>query len=824
MSDSTFLPQFSPQWADPEKLEAILVQREDLLRDSVAKVRESILTDSKHHLLFVGSRGSGKSHLVTLIQHRLRQDAKLATKMRIAWLNEDETATNFLRLLILIYRSLSERYPDEFPEATIQNLMGKDPTTARDLLEQRLVADLKGKTAVVILENLDSLFHHLPPGEQLAWRAFLQNHPVFATVGTAQALFKEVSNRDEPFFGFFDTSHLKPLTVDEARTLLEKIATLQKRHEVLAFLKTPTGRSRVIAIRALAGGNPRLYVIFSELLTQAKDLDDLVRPFEEMVDRQLTSYYQERLRWLSPQQREIIQLLCRNRHPVPVKNIAEGLFTTHNSITGQLKQLREMGYLISRPRGREVFYELAEPMMRLAIQVKETHDRRPLSLIVDFLRIWYEREELENRLAECNAESRFTAYFGEAHRLTELEGNSLRLNYLRSEVDGIDLENCTDEQIDCLRSLAQESDDAVAWNDLGIALYCRGHSSEAVEMWSRVVGMRTAPVSEMVKALCNRGVVHSDAGRRDEAIEDYRRAIELPNVSPYYLAVVLNNRGVGHSQAGRADEAIRDYTHVIEMSGAPVDQVSKARFNRGVKYAEEGRPDEAIIDFSCVIELPDVPVRLVAQALYNRGVTRDQLDEEMADYTRVIELPDAPVELVVMALNNRGTLFQGEQNWAAAINDFQRLLSMPSAPEIEDVLNRGRLAHVGKASVTAVFAESSDPSRWSGRIASFLKGFANHNALKLLGEALVKYLPQIGASALNHSAWDAWANTWEREWQAFRSELPEEHRDDLTIPLRLLRVGIDYLKAEDEGELLALPLEERRILREALELPPEKTS
>ncbi|HQZ29603.1 MAG TPA: hypothetical protein PK648_15770, partial [Verrucomicrobiales bacterium] len=340
-SERPFLSHFSPQWTDPEYLEAILVQREDLLAESVASVRDSVLTDRRHHLLFIGPRGAGKTHFVTLIQHRLSQDTALDDRMRVAWLNEDETATSFLRLLIAMYRSLSERYPEEFPATTISALTGKDPLVAQEQLIRDLLRDLDGRVVVCLMENLDSLFRSLSLAEQRNWRAFLQNHPVIVTVGTAQALFDGIADHDEPFFGFFDTRHLQPLSVDEARDLLERIATLQGRTDLAEFLRTPIGRARVDAIRALAGGNPRLYLIFSDLLVNAAALDDLVRPFEEMVDRQLTSYYQERLRWLSPQQREIVQFLCRASSPVPVKHIAEGLFTTHNSITGQLKQLRE---------------------------------------------------------------------------------------------------------------------------------------------------------------------------------------------------------------------------------------------------------------------------------------------------------------------------------------------------------------------------------------------------------------------------------------------------------------------------------------------------
>ncbi len=81
----------------------------------------------------------------------------------------------------------------------------------------------------------------------------------------------------------------------------------------------------------------------------------------------------------------------------------------------------------------------------------------------------------------------------------------------------------------------------------------------------------------------------------------------------------------------------------------------------------------------------------------------------------------------------------------------------------------------------------------------------------------MKQLPAIAASPLNHAAWDAWADAWE----AARAALPTQDQDQLDIPLRLLRTGIAWLKTKDDAHLLTLPSEERRLLREAPNLPPE---
>jgi tetratricopeptide (TPR) repeat protein len=817
-SEHPFISHFSPQWTDPKYLEEILVQRGDLLSESVASVRDSVLTDQRRHLLFIGPRGAGKTHLVTLIQHRLSQDAALTDRMRIAWLNEDETATSFLRLLMAIYRSLSERYPKEFPAETISKLAGKDPKTAEEQLTRDLLQNLDGHIIVCLMENLDCLFRSLSMAEQRNWRAFLQNHPVIVTVGTAQALFDGIADHDEPFFGFFDTRHLQPLSVDDARDLLTRIAKLQKRFDLADFLGTPTGRARVDAIRALAGGNPRLYLIFSDLLVNAAALDDLVRPFEEMVDRQLTSYYQERLRWLSPQQREIVQFLCRANSPVPVKHIAEGLFTTHNSITGQLKQLREFRYVDSHPLGREVLYELAEPLMRLALQVKETHDRRPLALIVDFLRIWHEQKELADRLAQCPADSPARAYLETAHQLL-LSGPNLRHELFRRDLDLLEPEQCDEIALEKARAVAQDGqvDDLMR---LGRIMIARKKWDEAIQVFTKLIEHEKSTPANVAMALRLRGSAHYSAGRLDQAMRDYTSTIEQPGALSEEIAKALYFRGAAYAQAGRTVDAIADYSRVIELRSSSAEMIAEALNNRGYCQDNVERTAEAIADYTRAIELQGAPPEIVAKALLNRGIAyweAGRTVEEIKDYTHAIEMPGALSPDIAWALNNRAVRYAAQGKHESVLRDLRLLFTLPDENVTQDICTP-RLQYWTCEVATAIFAVTTDAARWSELLTEFAGHFARFNGLPQLGEAAVKHLPTLASSPLNHTAWDAWIEAWE----AARASLPTENQDQLDIPLRLLRTGIAWLKDKNDAHLLTLPREERRLLREALNLPPEK--
>ncbi len=347
--------------------------------------------------------------------------------------------------------------------------------------------------------------------------------------------------------------HLKPLSVDEAIELLRKIAQLNSDTELEAYLGTPRGRARIHAIHHLAGGNHRLFIVLSELLSK-EPLDQLVQPFEKMVDEQLTPYYQERLRWLSPLQRRIVELLCQVGQPIPVKQIAERLFVAHTTATPQLKQLREMGYVVSTQRGREALYELAEPLMRLSMQVKETGRAEPLGVIVDFLRVWYDREELAGRVEEALAD--YTSASESA------EASSTRLQALRLRAEGCAHLGKTAEAIEDLRRVIEDPE--ATEGDVAAALTLRGelrataNSAEAaLADLTRALGLAALSAEDRARAFTARAYSLAREGRIDEAIRDYEQAAELPQGSAPWSTMAKYMLTILHLGADRLQDAVR---------------------------------------------------------------------------------------------------------------------------------------------------------------------------------------------------------------------------------------------------------------------------
>ena len=232
MRDS-FISSFTPSMMSSKNLEAIFVQREKLVGDIVAGVRESATTGNKHYRLLVGMRGIGKTHTIALIYHRLREEADLQDKLLIAWLKEDGWGiSSWLDLQIQIFQSLSNLYPEEYQNKlaveveALYELSSEEATIKGEIILKEFIDN---KTLLLLTENLDKIFAGLKDKGQKKFRAYLQNHNFVTIVVTSQSLFNGVTSKKSPFYGFFNPDNLDKLTLIEATNLLNKIARIKRR-------------------------------------------------------------------------------------------------------------------------------------------------------------------------------------------------------------------------------------------------------------------------------------------------------------------------------------------------------------------------------------------------------------------------------------------------------------------------------------------------------------------------------------------------------------------------------------------------------------------
>jgi tetratricopeptide (TPR) repeat protein/DNA-binding transcriptional ArsR family regulator len=634
MNESGFISVFTPSRTSLADLEFIFVQREALLADAVERIQESASTNNKHHLLFIGPRGCGKTHLITLLVHRLSQQAALDDCLHIAWLHEDETSTCFLEFLIRIYRALCKRYPLSYTEDNLEPFYELSPQKAETALSAFLLKQIAGKTLLVLVENLDALFESLGETELRKLRAYIQEHPYFCLVATAQKLVEDISRRENTFYGFFQIEHLQNLSVNDATLLLFKIAELQQQYDLAAFLHTPTGKARVLALHHLAGGNHRIYIVLSQFISK-DNIDALLIPFSKMID-EMTPYYQERIRWLPPQQRKIIELLCDSSRPISVKNLAKRLFASPQSISSQLANLRDKGYVQSMSRGRESLYEISEPLMRLCVEIKENQSSKPIMLLVDFLRVWYDADNLQKHLQNCGGTIQANHYLQTALDHNRLFGN--------------------------LRSRLLIDDCHQLFNDIQLAQWLpeiedlAGQSEElalAYKEW------RQGDAEQALQSLC-------------EITRDTERFSKKTILSAFRLALKVAE------DYKKTELLISIFSNVLAISNLSDDEVIVALVNRGLMYARQDNFDAAVLDLSTTLNTTKISINVKALILLSRGLSYQHLEEfdlAQADYSAVIALGVSGNARIQDAHLLRGRLYGLKEDYKNAVTDFDTAFS-----------------------------------------------------------------------------------------------------------------------------------------------------
>jgi len=807
-----------------EMLEAIFVQRQELAADTVARVRESVLNGNKHYMLFVGPRGCGKTHFVSLIYHRLKTIDDLGDKLRVAWLNEDKTSTTVLDLNRRIYETLNKHYPDEFPADQLNVIYDQDPAEASAYLQELLNDRLADKSALVIIENLDAMFRNLGRAGQHEWRSFLQESGKFTVLATAQQLFPGVSDRNLPFYGSFQTSYFKPLSVPEGIDLLKNIAEQQEDKELAAFLATPEGRSRVRTLHHLSGGNHRVYVVFSEFINR-KSLDELVTPFEETLD-ELTPYYQERLRWLTPQQRMIVEHLCTSDRALPVKEIARSLFATNQTISKQLKELKQKRYVRSAQRGRESLYELTEPLMRLAMELKENRGG-PVRLIVDFLRVWYSRKELQNRLRLLSDTERMERIHVES-AIEKLESGeeNLRIHTLRSDIEHladqgdeagvreaveeltVELIGSTDDKLRQAGLLMKLASQLYRWEQHVTALDV---INEAVEL---------APEDASVHS--ERGYILSALRRYEEALAEHDKAIEQDPTNTSRRPA----RGVVLCSLERFQEAVSEFDVVLEENAdsvfawdwkaralsnlrrfddalAAIDEAIKREderssfwFVRGWILKEAGRLAEAVDAYSKGIEInPDDAACFNnrAVALYTLG-RNDEALESVAE-SLCLRPNDATTSFT------RVEIMLSSGHWERGWLEIEKCLQQ-FPPQTEP-------SNSAQFVIQVIFRSTQRQELWTERIAKLCDIFDGADALAYVGEGLVRTLRFSEIEQASSEVLSRWQAAWHQVGDQY---------DELSFSLRLFDAGIEFLKTREPNELLDLPVEQRAILEQLFDI------
>ncbi|NMQ18874.1 tetratricopeptide repeat protein [Candidatus Competibacter phosphatis] len=842
---------FTPSQSDPETLEDLFVAREKLAQRILDGIQESATGANKHQRLLIGPRGIGKTHLVALLHHRVRRDAELDDRLRIAWLPEDPYIAGYHNLLLLILQTLQQTYALETLRQRLEDVLDlEDANQAEPLLEQLLVEFVGDKTLLLIVENLDDLLANLKETGQRKLRAFLQNHPITTLLATATSLSEAVAERENTFHGFFKIHTLDPFTVEDAVRLLTRMAQRAGSDDLANALCSPMGRARVRAVHYLAGGNPRIYVVFYDFLTR-ESLDDLVRPFMKLID-ELTPYYQARMDRLAPLQRSIIDIMRRLRGAVTIKEIARQAMNTSQTISAQLGKLKDLGYVIQAAAlGRSNYYELREPLMRFCLEVKEQRGRT-VELFVQFLRVWYSATELA-RLAPDGVISLEQTHLREAMQRAQSELDPV-CSMLKTDFQTYLIAGNHQAALEAAElAIQRDNDDKESWFCKALCLEKLDHDlEEQLACWRQV----TEIDPENGLAWLSQEIILSQLGRFEEALLASAKALVLKADNYFFnISHAWSLKRVGrHAEAqtyfdkapeligepktahawiqsglvwvmDRPEEALRAFGKALELNPRAIDSwgfiwdlfEEQGRYRLWHRMAEQMTallPEEPIFWFSFGIANAELGRYEAALTAYDRAL---KIDPELnkkgipADLHRTVVLSNlgrhtAALEVLESTPAPASEIIQFRHDLVHADTLMWLDRWEEGCAELDDVLNRfapGLWTGWDLYIITKLIRGTQNPAIWKRFISVWLELFARHERLTKLGQGLVWRIRALTLPWISDSVARAWHDTW----QELAGDLEE-----MALPLRLLKAGVDYKATRNPQVLLALAQEERRLL------------
>ena len=379
---------FNPGSMKLKDLENLLVGKEK----EVSTLVNQIATAAKEKTappqnLVIGPRGYGKTHLLNVVYHHLIKKKSIKKNLVIAFLKEEAHVHSYLDFLRRVIDSLNENSPDPEMKKMLQQIYDNPSDKIIPSIEDGINNFIEDRLLLIIFENLGDIFDGLEENGQKRLRAFLQESKKISLLAAAQRLFAPIELRTFPFYGFFVRTNLQPLDEEDSWELILRLAQLKEDELLIKFLDTPKGKARAYAVQGLTNGNPRLITLLAEYLNE-ESLEELAGAFKQLVEISLTPYYQEQMNRLSPLQKRVIEVLCEkgDGKPLTVKEIAKRTLTSSQSISSQLGKMEELGVLSSKKKGRNTNYEMAEPLWRISIEVKNNKEGI-LPIVVEFIKI-----------------------------------------------------------------------------------------------------------------------------------------------------------------------------------------------------------------------------------------------------------------------------------------------------------------------------------------------------------------------------------------------------------------------------------------------------
>ena len=385
----------------PERLRHTSVARRHLLDNAIESLRGSVGRKSKNHLLFIGPRGIGKTHLLSCIEDVVQSDEALGASVVVVRFPEESNRTlSFADFLIGMCGILKDVLEDEplWSElfATVQT--EKDDARVADTLVPAIREEnrRRDRTLLVMVENLGEILGRQirDKNDVAALRKFLMADNGCLLLATAPLHFDGITDIGQPFYDFFDIQILENLSFEETVEVIRLNLEWEERKDILDTLEDM--RPRLQALYRMTGGNPRLTMMLYELIAH-ESITSVQEQFHLLLDR-ISPFYQGRLNDLPPGQRALLECLAsmRDQEKTPAA-IAARMRMSQQETSSLLKRLSDAHYLraVGHPRDRRSrLYAIREGFFDIWLAMNLSRGaRKRMPFLLDFFSLFYPRFE-----------------------------------------------------------------------------------------------------------------------------------------------------------------------------------------------------------------------------------------------------------------------------------------------------------------------------------------------------------------------------------------------------------------------------------------------
>ncbi len=383
-----------------DRLKDTTVGRWELINDLLEKLASATRKKGGQHYLFIGPRGIGKTHFLSLIEDAVTQNKALkAGYLVIRFPEENNRLLSFADFLLGVIEIMGESLMDEEWQKLYRSLrIQEDDTQIIDIIEPKLRGFYKQTNIklLILIENLDVIFTQQIKREKDVhqFRRFLMDTPCATLVGTAPVYFPALYSTKSPLYDFFDIQTLEDLDEGQTIEMIRKNLEWEQHGTLLSKFEELT--PKIQALHTMTGGNPRLIIMLYDLIAH-ENLLDVQLQFQKLLD-QISPFYQDRLKELAPQERALLETIALMRTQPRTPAAISRLFRKSPQQTSSLlKRMTKAGYLTvsENPADkRSKLYRIKEGFFDLWLAMSESRlQRNRLPYLVGFFEIYYKNQQ-----------------------------------------------------------------------------------------------------------------------------------------------------------------------------------------------------------------------------------------------------------------------------------------------------------------------------------------------------------------------------------------------------------------------------------------------